>query len=366
MTQRFGVVAMQLGPKAGTYFTNEEKKKHFDYMLQMVDWSVDQFSLNSTMGVKLIVGPELSTYGWQCYSLRTLHEKYAIEIPGPETEKLIEKAKEYNCYISPGSFVERDATSSKHLIFNTQILVGPTGLLYQYRKVQPWWSHEPSVSPADLLEVGYDTEKYPLFPIADTEIGKLGGWICYDALFPEIARQYALNGVEIFLGSTAYMDPYGRPPMDQWNICCRSRSIENMAYGVYTGSGCGVSSLPSYPTSGGSVICDFEGRELAKSEGPGESLTYATLDIDALRDHRKHARLQNTLAHLRIEAYDYLKTKKCWTPQPQFKDIEELNFDQADEINCKQIERFWGEYYGEKVEVPRWRPAGWTEKWEGK
>jgi len=364
MTTRFGVVAMQLGPQAGTALDEKDRKAHFDYTCQMIDWSVDQFALHAPLGVKLIVGPELSVYGWPCYSLRTLHEKYAIEIPGPETDRLVEKAKEYNCYISPGSFVERDTESCEHLIFNTQILVGPQGVLYRYRKVQPWWSHEPSVSPHDLLPAGYDAEKNPLFPVVETEIGKVGGWICYDALFPEIARQYALNGCEIFLGSTAYMDPYGRPPVDQWNICCRSRSIENMAYGIYTGSGCGVSSLPSYPTSGGSIITDFEGRILAQSEGPGESLTYATFDIDALRDHRKHSRLQNTLAHLRIEAYDYLKTKKCWTQQSQFKDAEELNFDQADEINCKEIERFWSEYYGEKVEVPRWRPSAWTETYE--
>jgi len=361
MTKRFGVVCMQLGERAGHAFTRQEMRQHMDYVCEMIDWAVDQFSLHSPMGVKLIIGPELSCYGWQSFSHRELHEKFAIEIPGEETQRLMEKAKEYNCYVSPGSILERDPESSKHMVFNTQVLVGPKGVAYRYRKVQPWWSHEPSVSPHDLLPAGYDTKKYPLFPVVETEVGNVGGWICYDSCFPEIARQLALNGCEIFLGSTAWMDPYGRPPIDVWKTTCRARSIENMAYGVYTGSGCTVSCLFSYPGSGGSCIVDFEGRVLAESPGPGESLTHAILDIDALRDHRKHTRLNNFLAHLRIEAYDYLKVKKCWTPQAQFKDLEDLNFNEADEINCKEIERFWSEYYGEKVTVPRWRPPSWSK-----
>jgi predicted amidohydrolase len=265
----------------------------------------------------------------------------------------------YNCYIVPGSFLERDPESTK-LVFNTQILIGPEGVIHRYRKYQPWWSHEPSVSPHDLLPAGYDTKKYPLFPVSKTEIGNIGGWICYDCCFPEIARELAYNGCEIFVGSTAYMDPYGRPPLDTWTTCCRARSIENTAYGVYAGSGCGCEKLASYPTSGLSSIVDFEGRILATGGG-GETYTAAILDIDALRDHRKHARLENHLAHCRIEGYTYLKEKKAWTPQAQLKDKDDLTLAEADEINAKEIEKFWSKYYNEKVTVPRWRPPQWSK-----
>ncbi len=358
MTKRFGAVCLQLGPQAGSAWTKDDEKAHLAYLLERIDWAVDMYSLCSPMGVKLIVGPELAVYGYQSPSCREMNEKYAIEIPGPETEALVQKAKDYNCYISPGSFVERDTGSSKHLFFNTQFLVGPQGLLYRYRKTHPWFPHEPSVSPHDLLGAGYDTDKYPLFPVVETEIGRLGGWICYDALFPEIARQLAFNGCEIFLGSTAYMDPYGQPPLDLWHVCCRARSIENMAYGVYCGSGNGLSALPPFPTSGGSFIADFEGRVLSRC-GPGEAYAHAILDIDALRDHRKHMRLENHLAHLRTEAFTYLQ-KQVFPPQNQFADCEELTLIEADEINAKALEKFWGEYYGEKVEVPTWRPPSWA------
>jgi predicted amidohydrolase len=361
MTTRFGAVCLQLGPRAGNATTRAEVKEHLEYFCQMVDWAVNEYCLHSPLGVKLMVGPELAVWGWPSTSTRELHEKYAIEIPGPETERLIEKAREYQCYLSPGSVVERDTESSAHLVFNTQILVGPSGVLYRYRKVQPWWPLETAVSPHDLLEAGYDLEKYPLFPVVETEIGRLGGFICYDAMFPEVARQLAFNGCEIFLGSTAWMDPFGREPLDYWTVCCRARSVENMAYGVYTGSGVPPSPNNEMPTSGGSFIADFEGRILAQTPGGGEAMTYATLDIDALRDHRQHARGNNFLAHLRLGAFDYWK-EPGYTPQGQFKEAPELTMEEADEIGRREIERFWSRYYP-GLTVPRQRPGTWSYSW---
>ena len=36
---------------------------------------------------------------------------------------------------------------------------------------------------------------------------------------------------------------------------------------------------------------------------------------------------------------------------------------QADEIGCREMERFWSGYYGEAVEVPRRRPPGSDYSW---
>ena len=70
------------------------------------------------------------------------------------------------------------------MVFNTTCLIGPEGLLYKYRKVNPWIPWEVHASPHDLA--GYAE---PLFPVADTEIGSLGCAICYDWLFPEAIRE---------------------------------------------------------------------------------------------------------------------------------------------------------------------------------
>ena len=136
-----------------------------------------------------------------------------------------------------------------------------------------------------------------------------------------------------------------------------------MAYGIYTGSGVPPSPANQLATSGGSFIADFEGRILAESLTSGETLTYATLDIEALRDHRQHDRGNNVLAHLRLGAFDYWRQTTGFTPQAQFKDAPELTTEQADEIGCREMERFWSGYYGEEVEVPRRRPPGWDYSW---
>jgi len=363
MTTRFGAVCPQVGPRGGSAPCREEVREHLDYFCDMVDWAIGEYSLHSPMGVKLMVGPELAVWGWPSESTRELHEKYALEIPGPETERLIEKAREYDCYISPGSLVERDPECCSHLVFNTQVLVGPEGVLYRYRKINPWWPLETAVSPHDLLDAGYDTEKYPLFPVVETEIGRLCGFICYDSLFPEVARQLALDGCEIFVGSTAWMDPFGRPPLDWWTVCCRSRSIENMAYGVYAGSGVPPSPANEMPTSGGSFICDYEGRILAQSSGPGETMTYATLDIDALRDHRTRDRGNNVLSNLRLGAFDYWRSHKGYRPQAHLREAEELTLAEAADIGACEMEHFWSAYYGRDIEVPRRVPPGWDRPW---
>ena len=49
------------------------------------------------------------------------------------------------------------------VVFNTTCLIGPDGILYKYRKVNPWIPWEVHASPHDLP--GYDE---PLFPVADT------------------------------------------------------------------------------------------------------------------------------------------------------------------------------------------------------
>ena len=110
------------------------------------------------------------------------------------------------------------------VVFNTTCLVGPEGILYKYRKVNPWIPYEVHASPHDLP--GYDE---PLFPVADTPIGRIGCAICYDWLFPEAIRQLAANGAEVLMRVSAYMDPWGATePMNWWTIVNRCRALENI------------------------------------------------------------------------------------------------------------------------------------------
>src|SRR5262249_27774665 len=145
--------------------------------------------------------------------------------------------------IQTATFLERDDRYPGH-VFNTTCLIGPEGILIRYRKVHPWIPWEVHTSPHDLLVSEFKSDPEPetvawnksgsdsgsrsgsvgrysddLFPVADTELGKLGVAICYDWLFPEAIRQLALKGAEVLIRVSAYMDPWGAtPPMDWWTV----------------------------------------------------------------------------------------------------------------------------------------------------
>ena len=166
--------------------------------------------------------------------------------------------------------------------------------------MNPWIPFEVHASPHDLP--GYDE---PLFPVADTPIGRIGCAICYDWLFPEAIRQLAMNGAEVLVRVSAYMDPWGATePMNWWTIVNRCRALENIAYVVAANQGASLRHYPPYSWPGGSQVVDFDGRLLAEaSPGPGERIVVAPIDIGALRHERTTRRGHHMLAHLRTEAY---------------------------------------------------------------
>jgi predicted amidohydrolase len=249
--------------------------------------------------VRLVVFPEFAHAAPVFPTVRELLDRIAVPIPNEHTDRIAAIAKADGVYVQMGSMIESD-DRWPGVVFNTSCLVGPRGLLYKYRKVNPWIPYEVHASPHDLP--GYDE---PLFPVADTEIGRIGCAICYDWLFPEAIRQLAANGAEILARVSAYMDPWGATePMNWWTLVNRCRAIENLAYVVAANQGASLKHYPPYSWPGGSQVVDFEGRILAEaSPGPGERIVVAPIDVSALRHERAARRGHHMLAHLRTEAY---------------------------------------------------------------
>jgi len=268
-----------------------------DRMLSMIDSAVAGSA--PFLPVRLVVFPEFAHAAPVFPTAGELIEKLAVQIPNEHTERLWGKAREYDIYIQSGSMLEVDA-KWPGAVFNTTCLIGPEGILYKYRKVNTWIPYEVHASPHDLE--GYDE---PLFPVADTPIGRIGCAICYDWIFPEAIRQLAANGAEVLLRVSAYMDPWGATePMDWWTIVNRCRALENTAYVAAANQGASLKHYPPYSWPGGSQVIDYDGRILAQaSPGPGERIVVAPIDISALRHERAVRRGHHMLAHLRTEAY---------------------------------------------------------------
>ncbi|MER3427768.1 MAG: nitrilase [Pyrinomonas sp.] len=274
-----------------------QMQRNTDRMLAMIESAVAGAA--PFLPVRLIVFPEFAHAAPIYPTLAELREKLALPIPNEQTERLVEAARAHAIYIQSGSMLEIDP-KWPGAVFNTTCLIGPEGILYKYRKVNPWIPYEVHTSPHDLD--GYDE---PLFPVANTPIGKIGCAICYDWLFPETIRQLAANGAEILIRVSAYMDPWGATePMAWWTVINRARAIENIGYVVAANQGASLRHYPPYSWPGGSQVVDFDGRVLAEaSPGPGERIVVAPVDVSALRHERATRMGHHMLAHLRTEAY---------------------------------------------------------------
>jgi predicted amidohydrolase len=268
-----------------------------DRMLAMIDSAVAGSA--PFLPVRLVVFPEFAHAAPVYRSVAELQRHLAVPIPNEHTDRIERKAREHGIYVQTGTMIEQDV-QWPDVVFNTTCLIGPEGILYKYRKVNPWIPYEVHASPHDLP--GYDA---PLFPVADTPIGRIGCAICYDWLFPEAIRQLAANGAEVLVRVSAYMDPWGATePMNWWTIVNRCRALENLAFVVAANQGASLRSYPPYSWPGGSQIVDFDGRILAEaSPGPGERIVVAPIDITSLRHERQTRSGHHMLSHLRTEAY---------------------------------------------------------------
>ena len=266
-------------------------------MLEIIDQTVAGYE--PFFDVRLVVFPEFAHAAPIYPTVDELLNTLAVPIPNEHTQRYQDKAKQLGIYIQTGTFLEEDSRWPGH-VFNTTCLIGPNGIVSKYRKVHTWTPWEVHTSPHDLA--GYDE---PMFPVADTEIGKIGTAICYDWLFPEAIRQLSLAGAELLIRVSAYMDPWGTTqPLDWWSIINRVRALENMAYVVAANQAASLQNYPPFSWPGGSMIVDYDGRVLAQAEpGTGEKIVVGPVDLAALRAERQRRRGHHMLAHLRTEAY---------------------------------------------------------------
>ena len=252
--------------------------------------------------VRLLAFPEFAHAVPAYDTARELRRRLAVPVPNEHTDAYERLARKYGCYVQTGSFLEADPDYPE-AVFNTTVLLGPEGVLSKYRKVNPWIPWEVHTSPHDISD--YPDEP---FPVAETELGRLGVATCYDWLFPETIRQIAFNGAELIVRVSAYMDPWGTAePMSWWTLVNRTRALENSVYVVAANQGASLEHYPPFSWPGGSMVVDYDGRILAQADpGPGEKVVVAPIDIPALRQERERGLGHDMRSHLRSEVHPYL------------------------------------------------------------
>jgi nitrilase len=206
---------------------------------------------------------------WQSYWENT------VEVPGPATAKLSDAARKAKVYLAMG-VIERDVMRSSGTLYCTILYFGPDGrLLGKHQKLKP--------TAAERLIWGEGDGS--TLTVVETEIGKIGGLICWENYMP-LARMAMYNkGVELYLAPTA-------DARDTWqatlrHIACEGRCFvlgcnQYMTKDMYPGDLKELKELNEQPEvmcRGGSAIISPLGKVLAGPLFDQEGILFADLDL---------------------------------------------------------------------------------------
>lgn len=125
-------------------------------------------------------------------------------------------------------------------------------------------------------------------PVFDTRFGRLAVMICADARLPEIPATLAARGAQVLLQPTAWVavGPAQRLWNPQPDYLIPSRAAE---FGVPIASASKWGREGDTALVGQSLICDAEGRVLARCEPRGTQLIFADVELRPPRPSRLNA-----------------------------------------------------------------------------
>ncbi len=235
-------------------------------------------------GADLAIFPELSLTGYvvldQIYEL-------AETIPGPTTVKVEALAKQTGMHIIFG--MPELSEKTQGTIFNTAVLIGPSGLIGKYRKM-----YLPTHSVFEekrYFRPGYEEAAF------QTDLGTIGLSICYDVFFPEVFRLTRLKGAQLMVCISA--SPAVR--RNYFEILTSARALENTTYLAYVNLAGVEDGLQFW---GGSRLVSPTGDLIAKARYDDEDFVVCEVDYGDLRTAETFI---PTLRDLRPELFDKLK-----------------------------------------------------------
>jgi predicted amidohydrolase len=216
-------------------------------------------------------------------------------IPGAITDRFAALARRLGIYIA-GNHFEVDPRWPNRF-FNSCFLLDPKGeIILRYRRINTaTWT-----SPHDILDEyreAYGEEG--IFPVVDTELGRLAILPCGEITVPELARVFMMRGAEVLI------HPSNEPISQRSEAAKICRAAENMVYVISTNVAGSIGFSASGAEMGGhSQIIDYAGNFLAFEKGAGESVDVsAMIDIEALRQARLDKGMSNVLLRSRWHMY---------------------------------------------------------------
>ncbi|KAK6163614.1 hypothetical protein DH2020_000478 [Rehmannia glutinosa] len=198
----------------------------------------------------------------------------AIDVPGPEVDRLAAMAGKYKVYLVMG-VIERDG----YTLYCTVLFFDSQGhYLGKHRKIMP----------TALERIIWGFGDGSTIPVFDTPIGKIGAAICWENRMPLLRTAMYAKGVEIYCAPTA-------DSRDVWQASMTHIALEGGCFVLSANQFCRRKDYPPPPEyvfsgtedllpdsvvcAGGSVIISPSGTVLAGPNYDGEALISADLDL---------------------------------------------------------------------------------------
>lgn len=205
--------------------------------------------------IDFILFPELALNGYDAE-----REEFFAMAEKPGTGEacriLAEAAARAGVYVAYGY-----AEDGGDCCFNSMVLLDRSGMVSaNYRKIHPFAAEKKWCTPGNE------------FRLAQTDFGKVGMMICYDASFPEAAGTLSLMGADILAVSTNWEDPH----LYDWDLVTRARAFDNTLH-LLGANRVGQDRINTF--SGHSLILDPMGLPLARLDEPVEGYIFSVLDL---------------------------------------------------------------------------------------
>ncbi len=228
----------------------------------------------------LIVLPELAFTGYHFQDAAELLPLAEDLSNSRIVEALGKLCAKKNMYIVSG-FAEKDSDR----LYNSAVLIGPEGLIHTYRKIQLFLNEKNIFQPGNVpLQV---------HSIKNVNIGMM---ICFDWIFPEVARSLTLLGADIICHPSNLVLSY----------CQRSmitRCIENNVFAI-TCNRYGAERRPhgTLKFTGKSQVVAPLGKLLYRAKSQMDDLFITEIDPALARD-KKMTELNDLMQDRRPEYY---------------------------------------------------------------
>ena len=210
----------------------------------------------------LIVLPELFSTG---YTFVSKDEAVSLaETSKGKTSHFLMSISKMTGAVIVGGYVEKAGNN----IYNSAMIVSNNHVIDSYRKIHLYYKEKIWFSPGDKPIKVYEINKI-----------KIGIMICFDWIFPEMARSLALLGADIIAHPANLVLPYCQKAMT-------TRCLENRVYSVTANRiGQEKRGQDNFEFTGASQITSYDGKVL--SSAPANKIHTDFLEIDVQNSRNK-------------------------------------------------------------------------------